>query len=80
MASGLARAAEELSAAGDPVRYLGCTHVPGEDSCFSRFEGASETLVQRVLDAAAVPSARILATDEFPARPSWVEITERGVR
>ena len=67
MARGLARAAEELAAAGHPVRYLGCTHIPGEDSCFSWFEGASEDVVQRVLDAAAVPYARILATAELPA-------------
>lgn len=63
MSEWLARAAEELTAAGQPIRYLGSTLVPAEDSCFSWFLGQSEETVRLVLDAAAVPYARILATD-----------------
>lgn len=63
MSRWLARAAEELAAAGQPIRYMGTTLVPAEDSCFSWFLGPSEDVVRRVLDAAAVPYARILATD-----------------
>lgn len=63
MSRWLARAAEELAAAGQPIRYLGSTVVPAEDSCFSWFMGSSEDVVRQVLDATAVPYARILATD-----------------
>jgi hypothetical protein len=63
VSNGLSRVAEELAAAGESVRYLGSTLVPAEESCFSWFEGPSEDVVRRVLDAAALPYARILATD-----------------
>jgi hypothetical protein len=62
MSRSLAKAADELAAAGQTVRYIGSTHVPVEDSCFSWFLGSSEDVVRRVLEAAAVPYARILAT------------------
>jgi hypothetical protein len=57
--SRLAKATDELAAAGEPLRYLGSTVVPAEESCFSRFESGSEALVRRALDAAQVAFARI---------------------
>jgi len=63
MSRSLAQAADELTAAGQAVRYIGSTHVPSEDSCFSWFLGPSADVVRRVLDVAAVPYARILATE-----------------
>jgi hypothetical protein len=57
--SRLAEATGERIAAGEPIRYLGSTVVPAEESCFSRFESGSEDLVRRVLDTAQVAYARI---------------------
>jgi hypothetical protein len=65
MSRRLARAADALTGAGAPIRYLGSTFVPAEESCFSRFESASERAVRRVLDAAEVPYARILAVESI---------------
>jgi hypothetical protein len=62
MSDGLARAANDASASGSLVRYLGSTLIRTEESCFSWFEGPSEDAVRQVLEAAAVPYARILAT------------------
>ena len=63
MSRRLAQAADELTGAGEPIRYLGSTFVPVEESCFSRFEGASERAVKRLLEVAEVPYARILAVE-----------------
>ena len=63
MSRRLARAADELTGAGEPIRYLGSTFVPAEESCFSRFESVNERAVRRVLEAAAVPYARILTVE-----------------
>ena len=81
MASGLARAAEE--AFPPPV-------IPFATSAARTFPGrtpaspGSRVLPRPWSSGSSTPrrsrTARILATDEFPARPSWVEITERGVR
>jgi hypothetical protein len=57
--SRLADATDELAAAGEPIRYLGSTVVPAEESCFARFESSSETVVRRALDTAQVVYARI---------------------
>lgn len=63
MSRRLARAADELTGAGEAIKYLGSTFVPAEESCFSRFESASERAVRLVLEAAEVPYARILAVE-----------------
>ena len=55
----LAAAAGELDAGGEPIRYLGSTSVPAEESCFSRFESAGEAAVRRTLERAEVAYARI---------------------
>ena len=57
--SRLGERTDELVGAGEPIRYLGSTVVPAEESCFSRFESGSEALVRRVLDTAQVAYARI---------------------
>ena len=63
MSQRLARAADELSGTDGPVQYLGSTFVPTEESCFSRFESATERAVRRVLEAADVPYARVLLVE-----------------
>ena len=57
--SRLADAAVDLALAGEPVRYLGSTIVPAEESCFSRVEGGSEAAVRRALERAEVAYARV---------------------
>jgi len=57
--SRLTEASDRAAATGEAIRYLGSTVVPAEESCFSRFEGASEAVVRRALDAAQVAYARI---------------------
>ena len=59
-----------IAAAARTVRgvdYLGSTFVPEEESCFCRFEGASEDAVRRACDRAGVPYARIHLTRDFSA-------------
>ena len=55
----IADAAGDLALAGEPVRYLGSTIVPAEESCFSRFEGGSEAVVRRALERSEVAYARV---------------------
>jgi len=56
----LEAAAEEVSAGGTLVRYLGSTFVPEEESCFCWFESATATDVSRVCEQARVTFARIV--------------------
>lgn len=63
MSKRLALAADELNGTDGPVQYLGSTFVPTEESCFSRFESATERAVRRVLEAADVPYARVLLVE-----------------
>jgi len=71
----LAQAVDALAAEGEPIRYLGTTFVPVEESCFSCFESSSEYAVRRALEAAGVAYARILVTEAV--RPEAV-IRARG--
>jgi hypothetical protein len=64
----LAAAADELSAQGVALRYVGSTFVPEEDSCFSRFEASSREVVQSVCERARLPVARIHAVHSVPRR------------
>ena len=61
--SRLASAALGLTDGGAPVRYLGSTLVPAEESCFSRFDSGGEATVRRVFEVAQVTYARILAAE-----------------
>jgi hypothetical protein len=56
----LEAAAEEVSAGGTLVRYLGSTFVPEEESCFCWFESANAVGVSRVCKRAQIPFARIV--------------------
>ncbi len=47
-------ATEVLRVGGLPIRYLGSTLVPADETCFSLFEAASIGEVRRLLDEAAV--------------------------
>lgn len=64
----LAAAADELTAQGLELRYVGSTFVPEEDSCFSRFEASSRDIVQSVCERARLPVARIHAVHSLPRR------------
>jgi Nickel responsive protein SCO4226-like len=62
----IAAAAADLAAEGLEVRYLGSTFVPGEESCFCRFQSDSERAVRRACELADVPFARIHEARDFP--------------
>jgi len=50
---------EEMERAGEPVRYLSATIVPGDESFFCLIEAASEEVVSDVYERADVPFERI---------------------
>jgi len=51
----------EMERAGEPVRYLSATIVPGDESFFCLFEAASEEVVSDAYRRADVPFERISA-------------------
>ena len=53
--------AAEMERAGEPVRYLSATIVPGDESFFCLIEAASEEVVTDVYGRADVPFERISA-------------------
>jgi Protein of unknown function (DUF4242) len=53
--------AAEMERAGEPVRYLSATIVPGDESFFCLIEAASEEVVSDVYGRADVPFERISA-------------------
>ena len=55
----LTQAAAELSAAGEPIRFVGTTYVPDQETGFSRFEAGSRDLVERSCRRAGIPFARV---------------------
>jgi Protein of unknown function (DUF4242) len=61
----LAAAADELSALGVGVRFLGSTFVPEEESCFCRFESPDADGVRRTCQHAGIAFARIVETRDF---------------
>jgi len=50
---------EEMEKAGEPVRYLSATIMPGDESFFCLIEAASEEVVSDVYERADVPFERI---------------------
>ena len=52
-------AVEEMERAGEPVRYLSATIMPGDESFFCLIEAASEEVVSDVYGRADVPFERI---------------------
>jgi hypothetical protein len=61
----IASAARRLASEGVAIRYLGSTFIPGEDSCFCRYESENVDAVRRACELAAVPFARISEAREF---------------
>jgi len=64
-------ATDHMRAQGVPVRYLGSTFVPDDESCFCLFSGPSPRAVREANERARFPFARILdavriATDSKP--------------
>lgn len=54
-----ALAAEELTRAGTPVRYVRSIFVPGDETCFHLYEAASAELVREAAQRAAITFERI---------------------
>ena len=50
----------EMTAAGQPVRYIRTTFVPGESHCMCLFEAANENLVKEANEKANLPYRRIV--------------------
>ena len=57
----LEEACAELSAGGDPVRYVGSMFFPDEETCFCRIDGDSPGTAAKANEIAQLPFARITA-------------------
>lgn len=57
-------AAEELTQAGTPVRYLRSIFVPEDETCFFLCEAASADVVREVARRAALPYDRVAEVTE----------------
>jgi hypothetical protein len=53
-------ASQQLTAAGQEVRYLRSVFIPGEAHCMCLFEAEDETTVKAVNAAAGLPFTRIV--------------------
>jgi Nickel responsive protein SCO4226-like len=60
-----ARSTAELTAAGEPVRYLGSLLVREDETVFCLFEGPKQT-VQKAAEQAQIPFERILEATRSP--------------
>jgi hypothetical protein len=49
------------------VRYLGSIYIPGDESCFCRFEAADATSVREANLQAGIPPGRIVDFTELPS-------------
>ena len=61
----LAATTATLAARGVEVRYLGASYIPGEESCFCRFESSCIENVRRACDDSSFRYDRILQTEEL---------------
>jgi Nickel responsive protein SCO4226-like len=61
-------AAEQLTAEGVSIRYLGGTFIPADETFFCEFEAPSEDVVEWANERANVPYARILPAIPLSAR------------
>ena len=60
---------QKSTTAGNPVRYVRSTFVPGEARCMCLFEASSAAAVRDVNEAAGLPFSRIVeALDLTPAK------------
>ncbi|MGN6169645.1 MAG: nickel-binding protein, partial [Solirubrobacteraceae bacterium] len=57
----LEEACAELSAKGNPVRYVGSMFLPEEETCFCRLDGDSPRTAAKANELAKLPFARITA-------------------
>ena len=55
----LHEACTELSARGNPVRYVGSMFLPEEETCFCRIDGDSPGTAAKANEIAQLPFARI---------------------
>jgi hypothetical protein len=60
MLDGLRATTRQMRKEGTPIRYLGSTIVPDDESCFCQFEGPSQAAVAEANRRAGVAFARIL--------------------
>jgi hypothetical protein len=68
-AARVASATAQLAADGIPIRYLGSSFVPGEETCFCEFEAPSSQAVEWANQRAGVAFAQILPAVRLPAGP-----------
>ncbi len=54
------KTSQEFSAAGNPIRYLRSTFVPGEAHLMCLFEAPDASIVERVNQAAGLPYTRVV--------------------
>ncbi len=59
---------EQLEADGIPVRYLGATYIPADESLSCRFDGTAQA-VRAAHHLAGVPCDRLLVIHEMNADP-----------
>jgi hypothetical protein len=57
----LEAACAELSARGDPIRYVGSMFLPDEETCFCRLDGDNPGAAAKANEIARLPFARITA-------------------
>lgn len=63
------RAANDLSQAGDPVRYLRSTFVPESGACMCLFEARDASIVQKLNEGAKLPFNRIVPALDLTPTP-----------
>jgi Protein of unknown function (DUF4242) len=61
-------ATAQMAAEGIPVRYLGATFIPADETCFCEFEAPSKEVVEWANERANASFARILPAVRFSTR------------
>jgi hypothetical protein len=61
-------ATTQMAAEGIPIRYLGTTYVPSDETSFCEFEAPSTEAVEQVNELANAPYARILPAVRISTR------------
>src|SRR5688572_526524 len=72
----LAATTTALAAEGIDVRYLGSSFIPGEESCFCRFESNAIEAVRSACDRSSFRYDRILEAEELTAPTNPLEHEE----
>jgi hypothetical protein len=71
MGSRMRAAAEELTRAGMPVRFLGSISVPDDEMCFHLYEAASASLVAEACRRASIAYERVVEGVCFSSEARW---------